>query len=238
MFCSNCGKLVENDAQFCSYCGTRISVKLFCSNCGKELEQGGDFCPYCGTRITANYNILTIKNKFIEKVSVLKNKIVGEKRKSNELKEEKPKTDERKENHLPGKMNLLQDPGGFADLRLGETLTDIQASHATKLIERNSGIERYLILVPDAHGSLFFVGSVAAQGFFSDNKLIAIVIPFDIENFAERLEGIKKILGDCEIVDSKAYGWSGPLSIVVMQEVSGKGIISISGCSQNHEKHS
>ena len=66
MFCTNCGKKSENDADvFCPFCGAKyekqITVtekkpqselpKVFCMNCGKKSENDADvFCPFCGSK--------------------------------------------------------------------------------------------------------------------------------------------------------------------------------------------
>ncbi len=74
MFCSNCGKEIRENSNFCPYCGivkraipsetvrqtlvqdTSAAAKkngfkafIFCSNCGKAIGKNSDFCPYCGT---------------------------------------------------------------------------------------------------------------------------------------------------------------------------------------------
>lgn len=59
--CSACGAPLEEDAMFCTNCGTKVSeevrveeeesVKKVCKNCGAELEDGNRFCMNCGTPI-------------------------------------------------------------------------------------------------------------------------------------------------------------------------------------------
>ncbi len=74
MFCSNCGKEIRDNSNFCPYCGivkraipsetvkqtpvqdTSVSVKkngskVFksCPNCGKAIGENSAFCPYCGS---------------------------------------------------------------------------------------------------------------------------------------------------------------------------------------------
>ncbi|MCI9486456.1 MAG: zinc ribbon domain-containing protein [Lachnospiraceae bacterium] len=74
MFCSNCGKEIRDNSNFCPYCGvvkraipsetvkqtpvqdTSVSVKKngskvfkFCPNCGKAIGENSAFCPYCGS---------------------------------------------------------------------------------------------------------------------------------------------------------------------------------------------
>jgi len=71
MFCSNCGKKIEEGTKFCSGCGTPVieaqtiprqtpvqqqtaETKLppvFCTNCGKKIEEGTKFCSGCGTPV-------------------------------------------------------------------------------------------------------------------------------------------------------------------------------------------
>ena len=53
MICPNCGKINENDARFCNYCGISLKKKQqkVCPNCGEENLPEARFCVSCGTRI-------------------------------------------------------------------------------------------------------------------------------------------------------------------------------------------
>lgn len=89
MFCSNCGKEIRDNSNFCPYCGvvkraipsetvkqtpvqdTSASTKKngskafkFCPNCGKAIGGNSDFCPYCGSAERA------ILSKTVEQTSV------------------------------------------------------------------------------------------------------------------------------------------------------------------------
>lgn len=53
--CRNCGKLNNEGATFCIFCGKKIENdtkvdKTICSNCGKKLAVGSNFCHYCGAK--------------------------------------------------------------------------------------------------------------------------------------------------------------------------------------------
>lgn len=50
MKCIKCHAEIEQDAQFCPYCGTKVEHIRCCVNCGKPLDDDSDFCPYCGTK--------------------------------------------------------------------------------------------------------------------------------------------------------------------------------------------
>lgn len=50
MKCVKCHAEIEQDAQFCPYCGTKVEHIRCCVKCGKPLDDDSDFCPYCGTR--------------------------------------------------------------------------------------------------------------------------------------------------------------------------------------------
>lgn len=51
MKCSNCGGEIENNAKFCTFCGSQITVEM-----QKEREQlNKSGCPKCGsTNVTFN----------------------------------------------------------------------------------------------------------------------------------------------------------------------------------------
>ena len=55
--CSNCGKKLRNDMDYCPNCGTKKVIPVYapriCSNCGLELEKGQKFCYKCGTKFEA-----------------------------------------------------------------------------------------------------------------------------------------------------------------------------------------
>ena len=50
MKCLRCNSEIEQDAQFCPYCGTKVEYSRCCVKCGKPLDEDSDFCPYCGTK--------------------------------------------------------------------------------------------------------------------------------------------------------------------------------------------
>lgn len=48
-FCKNCSKEIFQDANFCPYCGEKISN--FCLSCQKEIPEFAKFCPFCGKKV-------------------------------------------------------------------------------------------------------------------------------------------------------------------------------------------
>ena len=62
--CPNCGKEMDNEARFCSACGTKLIVEeqtvetiekpmiSVCKNCGNQLKPGAHFCGKCGTAVS------------------------------------------------------------------------------------------------------------------------------------------------------------------------------------------
>ena len=51
--CPQCGRIAEEDAVFCKYCGCRIQTlsEKNCVKCGFPLEKDAIFCTNCGTKI-------------------------------------------------------------------------------------------------------------------------------------------------------------------------------------------
>lgn len=49
-FCKNCSKEILQGANFCPYCGIKISNK--CPSCFKEIPEFAKYCPFCGKKIT------------------------------------------------------------------------------------------------------------------------------------------------------------------------------------------
>lgn len=57
MNCTNCGKTLPNDSEFCTFCGKEIEKGLTpkCSKCGSEIPKDSEFCPYCGVQYKQEY---------------------------------------------------------------------------------------------------------------------------------------------------------------------------------------
>ena len=54
--CSNCGAVLEENANFCGACGTPIQkapVPKTCPTCGNAAADTDKFCAHCGTLLTA-----------------------------------------------------------------------------------------------------------------------------------------------------------------------------------------
>lgn len=53
--CSNCGAPLDEDALFCTVCGTRNEIKSTpqrqCPHCGAVLDDDAIFCTYCGQKV-------------------------------------------------------------------------------------------------------------------------------------------------------------------------------------------
>ena len=124
-------------------------------------------------------------------------------------------------------MNMIQDPNGFADLHWGETLESVQESHKTKLIGYQSGTASYHIFIPDAHGSVYFIGPVTVRAIFMDNKLLGIMIPFSKEMFSNRLSGMTKLFGTPENPRDNFYAWMGPFSFITLTQNDKVGIVTL-----------
>jgi RNA polymerase subunit RPABC4/transcription elongation factor Spt4 len=50
--CPNCGKALQVDAEFCSFCGTRVKpVVRVCPKCGTVALPNAEWCAKCGTAL-------------------------------------------------------------------------------------------------------------------------------------------------------------------------------------------
>jgi RNA polymerase subunit RPABC4/transcription elongation factor Spt4 len=53
MFCRNCGKTVDERAEFCLACGARpLAANSYCQNCGKASDPKAVICIQCGNRLS------------------------------------------------------------------------------------------------------------------------------------------------------------------------------------------
>ena len=58
MFCQKCGNKLDDNAKFCTRCGTPAekreagvrTERRVCHSCGKPLAEGAEFCTKCGQR--------------------------------------------------------------------------------------------------------------------------------------------------------------------------------------------
>ena len=51
--CPTCGPRPEQNAVFCSTCGSRLRPGGACAGCGAEVGQASRFCEHCGTGVAA-----------------------------------------------------------------------------------------------------------------------------------------------------------------------------------------
>ena len=126
-------------------------------------------------------------------------------------------------------IDSLRELNGFADLRFGETLSAIQESHQMKLVGYQTGTAAYHVFIPDAHGCVSFSGSVVVRAVFMDNKLVGVIIAFDKEMIPERLRIMRALYGNYSEPSIGTYIWKGPFTLIIMQELNGKGVISLMG---------
>jgi len=53
MFCRNCGKELQKEAEFCISCGVRqLKGNQFCNICGAETHPNAEICVKCGGRLS------------------------------------------------------------------------------------------------------------------------------------------------------------------------------------------
>ena len=57
MKCLNCQNEINNNSNFCEYCGKKIEKNIFCSNCGSKIESG-NYCTNCGNKINISNDII------------------------------------------------------------------------------------------------------------------------------------------------------------------------------------
>jgi len=75
MLCSGCKREIENDSEFCEYCGKKVqedSEKMFCSSCGKPLENGSLFCKHCGASVgSVKKDDKGRKTSYVQKIIII-----------------------------------------------------------------------------------------------------------------------------------------------------------------------
>lgn len=55
MYCTNCGKEMNENQAICLNCGVKTGTgKNFCKNCGSGLPAGAEVCMNCGVSVKAN----------------------------------------------------------------------------------------------------------------------------------------------------------------------------------------
>ena len=66
MICPKCGNEVNNDIEFCPYCGANLiheekEEHKYCNICGFELNESDNFCPVCGSPVEKAKDVTTIE---------------------------------------------------------------------------------------------------------------------------------------------------------------------------------
>lgn len=55
MYCTNCGKEMNENQAICLNCGVKTGTgKSFCKNCGSGIPAGAEVCMNCGVAVKAN----------------------------------------------------------------------------------------------------------------------------------------------------------------------------------------
>ena len=68
MYCKSCGNKLDDDAVFCTKCGTHKDTMIsyfYCEKCGSKFNKGAAFCTECGTPIPEK--ILENRKKLLKK---------------------------------------------------------------------------------------------------------------------------------------------------------------------------
>ena len=74
MKCVKCNSEIDNNAQFCPYCGKAVEHGRLCVKCGKPLDDDSDFCPYCGTK----QNNVVVEPEQVEEIQPQEPELVQE----------------------------------------------------------------------------------------------------------------------------------------------------------------
>lgn len=68
MYCRNCGKEINTNAEICVNCGVRpLAEKNFCQDCGVETKPNQELCIKCGVRLKsppATFNGIPLNTNF------------------------------------------------------------------------------------------------------------------------------------------------------------------------------
>lgn len=70
MHCQECRKKVEENFQFCPFCGKKLIKPKICSNCGAKLKENFMFCPECGKKWDSSEKSVMSKPKKAEKTEI------------------------------------------------------------------------------------------------------------------------------------------------------------------------
>ncbi len=63
MYCSNCGRKLNENDQFCGHCGEKVMQSgQNCPNCGAFVEYPNQICSHCGYQLPIN-----IKKPIVQK---------------------------------------------------------------------------------------------------------------------------------------------------------------------------
>ncbi|MFR1323847.1 MAG: zinc-ribbon domain-containing protein, partial [Ezakiella massiliensis] len=71
MRCNNCGAELQDNAKFCTSCGSKVenvgpqAGPKHCPNCGSQLAGDASFCTNCGQRVGGPVRQAAPRNNYI-----------------------------------------------------------------------------------------------------------------------------------------------------------------------------
>ena len=69
MYCRNCGKQINDKAEYCTGCGCRpLSDNKYCQECGVETNSKQEICIKCGVKLASSRSIPTTSNTSYTKI--------------------------------------------------------------------------------------------------------------------------------------------------------------------------
>ena len=66
MYCKKCGKLISDDSEFCSYCGTRQTLLGNSNDKRLIIPEGSLYCSFCGEVKTQNHFNISLDQEYHE----------------------------------------------------------------------------------------------------------------------------------------------------------------------------
>lgn len=102
---------------------------------------------------------------------------------------------------------MKNDPGGFADLYWGETLSQVKNSHQTKYLGTVKGSEQYAVSIKDAKGCMYLRGPVFVVAVFFNQKLGAVRIPI-FGGYSAMISPLERLYGTPEF-ENGLFTWEG-----------------------------
>lgn len=95
MVCPTCKKQIDDAANFCQYCGSKVLIEIVCPHCGASpLPKDSKFCPDCGNPLRTDEDVVNtvLQSRSMQEIHIFQKESHTNSEKSSSHKDTEVKT--------------------------------------------------------------------------------------------------------------------------------------------------